>query len=280
MKNDDYTRLGGFLFVLQFFSVIYLIFSCLAFAFSIFGSNTDWISTTELIINIVFCVPSIYMLGTGDSRFRSFCWIVTAGGAFYRLALVLVVSYNMSTFDFSYLIGNLIGYCIVRGLVLVYLYRSKRAAVYFHFSAPLRGYSEFKNDHAPLSPENFPNVTISESTPEPTTISSKTSLIPTRCSFLSSLSSERRAFIKGILCTVLILLIAIGAFFGVKAYKIYLRSVYDDGFIDGLKTGYNQGAKDAYPEYSYTYRSAYTAGFVDSQNGNLFNSDPPIQNNP
>lgn len=277
MKHHDYTRLGGFLLFFQVISILYLLYLVISVVSSLSSGTSDFATNVEYSMNIIFCLLNIYFIGISDCRFRTFYLLITFSGSFYLLALTLVASY-ISEIDFAHYLGRLISYCIIRGFMLLYLYRSKRAAVYFNFvnSAPSLVLNEEQDSP---SSESLPTESISESSSIPSGSSQKSPVVVIS-NFLSSIPSERRAFIKGILCTVLILLIAIGAFFGVKAYKIYLRSVYDDGFIDGLKTGYNQGAKDAYPEYSYTYRSAYTAGFVDSQNGNLFNSDPPIQNNP
>lgn len=276
MKLHDYTRLGGFLFALQLLNILYLVFSCLVVIVSLLWSTIDWITTIEFSIDIAFCIPTIYMLGTGDSRFRTFSWIVTVAGSFYRLAIVLFVWY-VPSLDFSYLLGDLIGYCIVRGLILLYLYRSKRAAVYFHFVGPVLCAAEFVNDPVAHTSVSVPSELPSEpsSDPAPAAESPKAAPCHSRFRFFPSMSPERRAFLKGILCTLLILLLVVGGFFGVQSYQSYIRSVYDDGFIDGLKTGYDQGVSASSPEYSSIYRKAYKTGFLDSQQGNPYNATPP-----
>lgn len=276
MKQHDYTRLGGFLFLLQFSNIVYLILSCLAASLYLFGVTTDFGSTIELVIDIAFCIPTIYMLGTADPRFRTFYWIVTAAGAFYRLALVLVVSYA-PTQNFYYLLGNLFSYSIIRGLILLYLYRSKRAAVYFHFVGPVLCSAEFGNEPVAHTPVSVPNELPLESSSDPTPAAESPKAAPGHCHFrfFPSMSPERRAFLKGILCTLLILLLVVGGFFGVQAYQTHIRSVYDDGFIDGLKTGYDQGVAASSPDFSSIYRRAYKSGFLDSQQGNPYDATPP-----
>ena len=276
MKQHDYTRLGGFLFALQLITIFYLIWSCLVVAISLLGSATDWVSTIEYCIDIAFYVPTIYLIATGDSRFRTFFWVVTVAGSFYRLAIVLFVWY-VPSLDFSYLLGDLIGYCIVRGLILLYLYRSKRAAVYFHFVGPVLCVAEFGNnpvEHTAVSvPSELPSAPSSDL--PPAAESHRTSPRRSRPCFFPSMSPERRAFLKGILCTLLILLLVLGGFFGVQSYQSYIRSVYDDGFVDGLKTGYDQGVAASSSELSSIYRRAYKSGFLDSQQGNPYNATPP-----
>lgn len=276
MKQHDYTRLGGFLFVLQLITIFYLIWSCLVVAVSLLGSTTDRIPTIEYCIDIAFYIPTIYLIATGDSRFRTFFWIVTVAGSFYRLATVLIVSY-VPTLDFSYFLGDLIGYCIVRGLILLYLYRSKRAAVYFHFVGPVLCAAEFGNDPVAHSSVSVPSELPSEPSSDPAPAAESLKAAPGHCRFrfFPSMSPERRAFLKGILCTLLILLLVVGGFFGVQSYKSYIRSVYDDGFIDGLKTGYDQGVAASSPEISSIYRRAYKTGFLDSQQGYPYDATPP-----
>lgn len=276
MKRRDYTRLGGFLLFFQVISILYLLYLFIFLVSSLLSDTSDLATNVEYSMNIIFCLLNIYLIGIADCRFRTFYWIITISGSFYLLALTLVASY-ISEIDFVYYLGNLIFYCIVRGLILLYLYRSKRAAVYFHFVGPVLCAAEFGNDPVAHSSVSVPSELPSEpsSDPAPATEPPKAAPNHSRFRFFPSMSPERRAFLKGILCTLLILLLVVGGFFGVQSYQSYIRSVYDDGFIDGLKTGYDQGVAASSPEISSIYRRAYKTGFLDSQQGYPYDDTPP-----
>ena len=318
-RKQDYTELGGILSVYLFANVFGLLGLICSFLLNF--SSGDYIGLIFNLIDSVFLVLTIYFIFKADSRIRILQWVLTLTSTLCRLAIIAISFYVDLSLGYSF-IGGLFSFLLARAVVHIYFYRSKRVAVYFSIPGPLLdAYNAqtaqqecleeadkklYPHGHpasdipAPSSaaspirsaPAPRPSVSAAPHAPAASTAaaqaaSSSAVSAPAKASpsrVRPSLSAERRAFLKGIACTLLILALLVGGYFGVQAYRAYLRSIYDEGFIDGLKTGYNQGhagglsetSDDMQERLDYRYRQGYKNGYNDCGNNWRYNSTPPF----
>lgn len=328
-KPKDYTKLRGFLLVLTIFQFlgILLYLSDMGYIFYLKTVNPAVSSLAPFLLlydlyAIILTFVGLHFLFERDRRFRFVFILGLISSLVIYIVQFIFVCISNSPDSLIRLLFNFTAFFLSRGVVLVYLYNSKRVAVYFSIPGPLLdAYNAqtaqqecleeadkklYPHGHpasdipAPSSaaspirsaPAPRPSVSAAPHTPAASTAaaqadSSSAVSAPTKASpsrVRPSLSAERRAFLKGIACTLLILALLVGGYFGVQAYRAYLRSIYDEGFIDGLKTGYNQGhsaglsetSDDMQEQLDYRYRQGYKNGYNDCGNNWRYNSTPPF----